>query len=244
MSTPGNPVVMVDPQGNVGQVAADKVESARSSGYRDAVKMVGPDGKQGYVATDKVDAARQNNFMVAPDSGIKMATPDGKITYALPSEVDKFSASGHTRINPDGSYLVMPLPGEEYQQTISRAKNVMKALGAEDQKKAQDAEMVRARKNLTSPNPLRNPLIAGPLAGAGTAAAITGLGEGLGAAGEAIASTTEGQYFLSSPRLYAQWALKAAAKSELAKTAVKYAIKGGAAYLGYRWLGRLLTGGL
>src|ERR1700727_1800152 len=91
------PVAMISPDySSVKMVPPEQTDQAGQAGWEQAAKMVGPKGENKWVPYSQVDAARQNNFAVQPQPGVqKMVRPDGQITYALPSEVDKFKASGH-----------------------------------------------------------------------------------------------------------------------------------------------------
>lgn len=108
----------------------------------------------------------------------KMVSPDGQIHFVSPSEVDALQAAGHTLIQPNGNYRVMPMPDESFSEVAQRAMNVAKALGPEAQQQAIQSEGRTNIQNLKSADPRRNPLVAAPLIGFTGAAGLTGLGEG------------------------------------------------------------------
>lgn len=143
MATTPATVVMLDPNGNPGEVPAEKASSAQASGYTPAVKMQGPDGSLGYVAQDKVAAARQSNFAVTPDNpGMqKMVSPKGEVNYVLPSETQSFQRAGHTRINPDGSFYLQNIPGEDPLAEQQRYVRVKAALTPQEQAGANRAAL-------------------------------------------------------------------------------------------------------
>lgn len=243
-------VAMIDPKGQAVNVAADRAFAAQAFGYKNAFKMQGPDGSQNYVAQDRVDAARQANYAVSPDNPNvqKMVTPDGRITYALPDEVQKFQASGHTKIAPDGRFEVQPLPGEESTDTMQRAANVAKALGPEGMEQSLKAE----RNWWVSKEGLKDEAAGAAnvgLAGAETLATIAGVSGTAQAAKlglTALGETETMQLIKSSPRLYAEWVLKhPQTRQAIIKGAVKVgggaasAIGAGAVYQAYKWLSKL-----
>lgn len=219
---------MVAQNGQAGMVDADKVEGAKAAGLELGVKMQGPDGGLGYVAESKVKAARQANYSVTPDNAgaQKMVTPDGRITYALPSEVEDFQSTGHTKIAPDGRFEVKPLPGESNIDTMNRAINVGRALGPKEMERS-----VQAEKNWWTSKEGMKDEAAGlanvGIVGAETVGTITGGSEVLaaGKAGLQVLGETEAMQLLrSSPRLYAEYLLKNQALPAL-KTAAVEAIK-------------------
>lgn len=136
-----DPVPMSDGKGNGGLVPAERVDAATQGGFKPAVKMIDPDGNEGWVQKERVNAARQTDHMVHPDFGKKMVTPDGKVTYALPEEVKQFKASGHTLINPDGSFDLQNIPGEDPLKEVERREKVYKALSPAEAAGARKAEI-------------------------------------------------------------------------------------------------------
>lgn len=197
--------------------------------------MQGPQGEMKWVPESQVDQARSAKFAVLPQEGTqRMATPNGQLTYALPSEVEKFKASGHVPIQDDGNFRVDPIPGESNVDTMKRAATIANNLPPDVMKQAIDAE----KKNL--PKRAIASLAAVPVVTAGTTSALLGGAEAVGAAGEAMSALPEMDYFMSSPRLYAEYLLKSPAAAELGKTALKYAVKGGAAALGFKYLAKFL----
>jgi hypothetical protein len=207
------------------------------------INMTGPNGEKVQIPQNQVNDARAKNYAVSPDNpGVqRMATPDGKITYALPDEVEKFVASGHTPIQPDNNYRVMPLPGEDFQDVAKRAMNVAKALGTEGQQKAEQSEFETDKKNLKSPDPRRNPLVAAPILGVGIPAAEVGLAE-LGGAGMSVLRAA-GPPVAQFARQVGGEIVKKYAGQTTAKVTADLLVKGaGAVGLGY--LAKLGFGGL
>lgn len=197
-----NTVVMLDPQGNPGQVSADKVASAQAAGYTPAVKMQGPTGELGYVAQDKVAAARQNNFAVVPQPGVQKAVDykSGEVKYILPSEAAAFQQAGHAIVQSDGS-ITWPIVrtsngviGQDPLEEQIDHERVFKALSAEEKHAANMYDLKEFAK-------------AGVKATTATAMGVTG-SSALGAAADAIAGTETAQLIASSPKLYAEWVLK------------------------------------
>lgn len=142
------------------------------------VSMTGPNGEQVQVPQNQVDDMRSKNYAVNSSKDTQlMITPDGKLTNALPDEVDKFKASGHVLVKPDGTFTVDPLPGEDNTDTMARAAKIGKAV---------TPAMIAAEKAKMTPARIATTLVAAPAIGVGTAAGIAGLGEGIAAAPEAV----------------------------------------------------------
>lgn len=225
-------------------IPKSQVDAAAGIGWKPASKMIGTKGEVKWIPNDQVDAARnaKEPFQLHPDSGQKMVTPDGKITYALPEEVDKFKASGHTKIMPDGRFEIQALPGEDQADTYKRAANVAKALGPQQMEKSKKAE----EDWWTSKEGLKDEgkgLANVGLTVADTLGTITG-GSELAAAGKAglkaLGRTEVMQLMRSSPKLYAEWLIKnPAARKAVADIGLK-SIKGlgyiGGAYEAGKWL--------
>lgn len=99
------------------------------------VSMVGPNGETQQVPADNVAQMRQKNFSVTPDNpGVqKMVSPQGQVNYVLPSEAQSFQRAGHTRINPDGSFYLQNIPGEDPLAEQQRYQRVQAALTPQEQ---------------------------------------------------------------------------------------------------------------
>lgn len=137
------------------------------------VSMTGPKGEQVQVPASQVDSMRAQNYAVNPGPNTKlMITPEGKLTHALPDEVDKFKASGHVLVQPDGTFTVEPLPGEDNTDTMARAAKIGKAV---------TPDMIAAEKQKLTPARVATTLVAAPVMGAVGTAGVTGIGEGAGA---------------------------------------------------------------
>ena len=121
-------------------VPPEQVDALKNEKWEEAVKMTGPKGEKKIAPRSQVDQLRSQQWAVHPDSGQLMITPDGKRTYALPSETEKFAASGHTLIEPDGNFRVRPLVGEDNVDTMARAVKVVRAMSPEEIEKGKKAE--------------------------------------------------------------------------------------------------------
>jgi hypothetical protein len=193
------------------QAGAAPAQAAHPSGQLDfsdlggkivsrPVKMVGPKGEVISVQPQGLSEARANGYAVHPDNpGVtRFVNPDGKVAYALPTEVDAFKKGGSTQINPDGSFDLQAIFGEDPLEEQKRYQRVREALTPQEKTNANNAELKQAAK-------------AGAGAALATAGGVVGaqaLSAGMEAGGTALANSEAGQLFASSPKLYAEYLLK------------------------------------
>jgi hypothetical protein len=143
-----------------------------------SVRVIGKDGNVSTVPESQLPVYRARGMMPAADNpgAQKMITPNGDVTYAMPSEVQQFESSGHTKIMPDGKFEVKPLPGESAAEIMNRAVNVGRALGPQQMEQSRKAE----QNWWVSKEGLKDEgkgLANVALAGAGTMASLVGGGE-------------------------------------------------------------------
>jgi hypothetical protein len=217
----GNPVQVVDKQGNVSAIPESQIDSAR---------------KQGKMPT--------------AHSGLRMITPDGEITYALPQEVGKFLASGHVLVNKDGTFIVSPLPGEDNTDTMARAAKIGKAVTPEmlqAEKKTITPERIAA--NLVAA-PVLGVGTLGAIAGAGAIPGAVSAGYSALTAPTATAATVgtglldeAGNEITREAIKYGPSLLRTIATSPAAVTAAKWLVGGSAAAIAESFLRKWVTGG-
>jgi len=59
-------ITMLAPDGSSGEIPMDKVDAAKSSGFKVAVQMTSPDGKNGYIPADRMHEAAASGFKMVP----------------------------------------------------------------------------------------------------------------------------------------------------------------------------------
>jgi hypothetical protein len=218
-TTNQNAVVMLDQNGNPGQVPADKVEAAQQAGYTPATKMQGPNGELGYVPTAKVAEARKQNFAVTPDNpgAARMLTKSGQVAYALPTEVDDWEKSKNAvRVNPDGSLLVPPGQSEWSQEYRDRHDTYFQAHQNPDVQKA-----LATSDNVE--NTAGNTMLAAGVAGNAVVAAPVAADAGLNYLGRAALPGLEREAGKAIVKQGAKWAVKKAAVAGAGYAGVKVA---------------------
>lgn len=222
-----NSVVMLDQNGNPGQVPAEKVQSAQAAGYTPATKMVGPDGQTGYVATAKVADARKQNFSVTPDNpGVaRMLTKSGQVAYALPNEVSDWEKSKTAvQINPDGSLFVPQGQSEWSQEYRDRHDTYFQAHQSPD---VQNALATSDKIENTAGNTMLVGGVAGNAAVAAPVVATTGLRVLGSTGGQAVLPGLEELAGKAALRQGAKWAVKKAAIAGAGYAGVKVAKNSG-----------------
>src|SRR6267142_762568 len=75
-----------------------------------AVRVIDKDGNVTNAPETQLPVYRARGMMPTADNpgAQKMITPNGGVTYAMPSEVDRFRASGHVAIDSQGR----PIPSQ------------------------------------------------------------------------------------------------------------------------------------
>lgn len=152
------------------------------------------------------------DFSKAEPAGQKLVSPEGKVVYAQSDEqTAALKAKGHTLVNPDGSFYLQNIPGEDPLEEEKRRQRVYSALTPQEKSGAIKNELREARSAMTD-------------AALYTASGVSGassLGAGLSALGETEAL----QLLKSSPKLYAEYLLKSPAAKTVAKQGVKLLLK-------------------
>lgn len=74
-------------------------------------------------------------------ASVKMVSPEGQAHLVKPSEVKNFQSQGHTRINPDGSFDLQNIFGEDPLEEQKRYQRVRQALSTDEKAAANRAEL-------------------------------------------------------------------------------------------------------
>lgn len=216
-------------------VPADQIDAAKAAGWENAFKMTGPQGELKWVPESQVPGARQQKYAVTADNAgaKKLVSPKGEVTYAIPSEVDAFKKSGHTLIEPDGSFYLQNIPGEDPLDEAKRYQRVFSALTPQEKSGARKAEIKGGAK-------------AGLEAAAYTATGVVGAGaagtagEALNAARPIVSQVGTGILDSSGSEIMKDiTTLGPSIMDKLAPHAIKYALGTAASTLGVKWLGKI-----
>src|SRR5579864_3248064 len=127
--------------------------------------VLDPQGVARTIPADQLDDALASGGKQAT----KVIDPTGMQRWVPNESLDEAKAAGGTVVNPDGSFVVTPLEGESFQDTMKRAAKAGKTVTPQ-------VIQSQAKKGLREAPGV---LAAAPAMGAAGAAALAAGGEGL-----------------------------------------------------------------
>jgi len=202
---------------------------ATSASVLQSVAAQGQSGAGDQPAGSSKDVLQSVASDAQSSAKVKMVSPSGAVAMVNPDEVGGYKSAGHTQIDANGYFTPQTIKGEDPLETEKRRQRIYKALTPEERAGGQKEE-------------IKNTLSTGADAATATAAGVTGAGA-LGGGLMALGETEAVQLLKSSPKLYAEYILKQKIlpkAGEMAADAGKAALKGAAAYLGFKWLGKMI----